>query len=560
MATISIPYGDTLTFTAVQVIQNETIRSVETTTKYVSFDLSELGNNPVVTGVSLRCLSSHQHDFFVVREPIERNRNLTVGTTPTQLNELIPYVTGGTLTLAIKYLGRIAGIHYATTNYFKATASFALIVELESEPVFDSRSSGSLSATSVDFGQNITFNIEPFRDTYRHQIIYSVGNYTGRSAMLNAGVTSCTFSPPLAWITEVPNSDTGTMKVLLDTLRPVDTNDPNTTYTSVGTREYNVQVKVPSNLYPTISNAHFEIVNPRALPQNRVFTGVSRIKITLDSVSGSAGSSIASIRYSGWGDTVTTTNPQSLTNIVLTTNVVRATGSITILVDITDSRGRSIGIGFDMGQAIQYIQPSLTVAVCRRCTPEGEDQDRGTAVRAVAAFHCDSHAIAGNTARAYMYIRQLNGEWSQRISLSSGVERIVTDADIGYELSHEMTYEVRFVVADDAMSVEQYVRLQSLQFMLYFANNGRAIGIGKQADDLTTGQEGRLDVNPDWSVYLGEHTYIGGTLLDMTAINNLITTLDTLSQSVSTMQTQIGALQTAVTDIQNQLDPPESTG
>ena len=89
----------------------------------------------------------------------------------------------------------------------------------------------------------------------------------------------------------------------------------------------------------------------------------------------------------------------------------------------------------------------------------------------------------------------------------------MTDADIGYELSHEVTYEVRFVVADDAMSVEQYYRLQSLQFALYFANNGRAIGIGKQTEDLETGQNGRLDINPNWTVTMGDDVYIGSQTL-----------------------------------------------
>ena len=529
MATVSIPYGDTLTFRAVQVLNNQSVRCVESTTEIVSFDLTALGNNPVVTGVSLRCFSSHQHDFFVIRAPIERNRNLTIGTTPTQLDELIPYVTGDTLSLTIKYIGRFAGINAATTNYFNATATFGLIVELESEPVFDSRSSGSLSATSVDFGQNITFNIEPFRDTYRHQIIYSVGNYTGQSAILNsvaeaqaAGqnpdtVKHCTFSPPLAWMTEVPNSDTGTMKVLLDTLRPVDVNDPNTTYTSVGTKEYNVQVKVPSGLYPTISNATFEVVNPSALPQNQVFTGVTRFRITLDSISPTTGASIASIKYSGWGDTVTTTNPQSLTNIVFTTNVVRATGNITLFVDIKDSRGRSIGIGFNKGEAIQYNQPSIAIAACKRCTPEGEDRDRGTAVKIQATFQCDTQAVAGNTVRAYVYIRPEQGTWSNGFELTSGTERILTETDLGYELSHETHYEVRFVLEDNVMTgnmaIELYRRLPALQFALYFANNGRAIGIGRQTEDLETGQNGRLDINPNWTVSMGTDVNIGSQTL-----------------------------------------------
>lgn len=508
-----IPFGAQMTMTGAS---SGTIATTRPTSRIVSFDLSALGSNPVIQDIYIRYSSTYtSDDYFYLTAPYKSSTRLKTNS-PTIMSVLKNYITGDTLELTFKYVGRPATIHNISAGRvydFQTHASFDLIFELESEPVTELRSDGSLSATSVDFGQNITFNIEPFRDNFRHQIIYSVGNYTGQSAILNAGVTSCTFSPPLAWITEVPNSDTGTMKVLLDTLKPDNADDPNTTYTSVGTKEYNVQVNVPSNLYPTISNAHFEIVNPSALPQNRVFTGVTRIKITLDSISPTTGASIASIRYSGWGDTVTTTNPQSLTNIVLTTNVVRETGSIVIFVDITDSRGRSIGIGYDMGQAIQYIQPSLTVAVCKRCTPEGEDLDRGTAVRVVAAFHCDSHSIAGNTARAYMYIRPLNGEWSQRISLSSEVERIVTDADIGYELSHEVTYEVRFVVEDNAMSVEQYRRLQSLQFALYFANNGRAIGIGKQADALETGQNGRLDINPNWTVTMGSDVYIGSQTL-----------------------------------------------
>ena len=521
-ATVSIPSGAPIEFNASLTLYGNTDNwqgvtgQVNGTTHIVRFDLSALGSDPVIQKVYLQVLTDYgSKDFFYLTAPVSRSSRLKMGSTVTDVRGLKDHMTEDVLKLAIKYNGRFDGVAYkANKTYYSSTeATFNLIVELESEPVLDRRSNGSLSADSIDFGQNITFNIEPFRDNYQHQVIYSVGNYTARSAMLDAGVTSCIFSPPLAWVTELPNSETGTMKVLLDTQKPDNPDDPNTTYTSVGVREYSVQVKVPSNLYPTISDAHFEIINPSTLSQRQVFTGVSRIRITLDSISGSTGASIASIRYRGWGDTVTTNNPTSLTNIVLTTNVVRAAGNITILVDITDSRGRSIGVGYNMGYAIQYTPPSFTLTDCVRCTPEGVSSDRGTAVKASAEFRCDTETISGNAAKAYIYIRPYQGTWSQGFELVNGVERILTETDLGYELSHEVAYEVRFVVQDKAMSVDLYYRLPSLQFALHFANNGRAVGIGRQAEALAAGDNGRLDVNPDWTVTLGNNVYIGSQTL-----------------------------------------------
>ena len=509
MATVIISSAGDIPFGAQLKINNNTSGVIGTTTptsQIVSFDLSALGSNPVIQDVYIRYSSTYtSDDYFFLTAPYKSSKRLKANP-PTIMSVLKNYITGDTLELTFKYVGRpttVNNISVGKVYTFTTHASFDLIFELESEPVTELRSDGSLSATSVDFGQNITFNIEPFRDNFRHQIIYSVGNYIGRSAILSSvdearaagqdvDITAkrCIFNAPDTWVTELPNSETGTMKVLLDTLRPVDANDPNTTYTSVGTREYSVQVHVPSDMHPSIATVQCRIINPASLPSGQVFTGVSRLKFTIGSVSGSTGASVASIRYKGWGDTITTTNPASLTNIELTTNVVRSTGNLNYDVAVIDSRGRLAGVVGNIGYAIQYNQPSLVIDACKRCTPAGEDLDRGTAVKIQATFQCDTQAVAGNTVRAYVYIRPEQGTWSNGFELTSGTERILTETDLGYELSHETHYEVRFVLEDNVMTGNMAIELYR-----------------------ATGQNGRLDINPNWTVSMGTDINIGSQTL-----------------------------------------------
>lgn len=552
---------------------NETVMNVTPGSCSAKFDLSELGPNPNVTAVTISAIATRDDDYFRVSAPkttgLFMSKVSIISAVP--LTGMQSYIQDrasiGDCTLTIQYHGEMedtGGAPSGASFRWTTSVAFVLHITVDGQAVTDYRSDGSLSADSVDLGQNVTFNITPFHTSYKHTLTYKVGNYTSGAQSVAPGVTSHTFAPPLQWASEIPDSDAGTMTVILDTLRPADASNPDTTYESAGTREYSMQVVVPSNLQPTMQTVSMTVDNPGTLPANKIFTGVSRIRFSIASVTPSTGAGVAKITFTGWGDTLTLNKPKpsELTNISVLSNVVRITGNLTITVTVTDSRGRTFRTVMDMGQAIQYTPPSLTVVECVRCRPDGEAYDRGTAFKTTVSFQCDTQAISGNTARAYCYIRPYNSDtWSSAFALTSGSERILTDADIGYELSHEVSYEVRFVVEDNAMTIasnlaiEMYYRLSSLQFALYFANNGRAVGIGKQADDLEEGQEGRLDVNPDWAVYLGEHTYIGGT-----AIANLITMLSTLNANVSAMQTQIGALQTAVSDIQNQLNPPESSG
>lgn len=391
----------------------------------------------------------------------------------------------------------------------------------------DTPSTATFDAAVIDAGQTVTTTLTAAKDTYTHTISYTLGTHAVTHT-LAAGVLTDTMATEYSWIDAMPDSDSGTMRVVVTTFKGDGTaiGDP---------ASYTILVNIPARdpegdgVVPSAGFISLETVNPEGTPafmQSKYVTGISRLKITLSSVGPSYGSTVQEITFVGWGDRVVKTGAEvsSLSRQVysFTTDVLKTAGRFTIRAVVKDARGRSRAAavrtaGDNIIEVISYEMPALDSVSVTRCELDAQGNptpnDRGDAITVSATFHCDqSGSLSGNTVTGTLNISPEGQEaWlAEETALANDTEAYVifppVDPQTGVRpaLATDVSYDLRITLTDNVMSVENHIILPSNKFVIHFHNSGDSVAIGDVAEAPAAGETGRFTVNKAWTVCLGE--------------------------------------------------------
>ena len=186
------------------------------------------------------------------------------------------------------------------------------------------RASGISSVTSsvsVNGTNTCTVAIDRKSNAFTHTVVFSFGSYTKS----NTGVgTSTSYAIPTSWLNAIPSATSGTAKVTV------------TTYsgsTKIGSAvSKNFTITVPSTVVPTISAVSIaETVSGINAQFGGFVQGKSRAKVSI-TAAGNLGSTIKAYK--------TTVDGKDYTGSAPTTGVLNTSGSRTVSITVTDSRGR----------------------------------------------------------------------------------------------------------------------------------------------------------------------------------------------------------------------------
>lgn len=218
-------------------------------------------------------------------------------------------------------------------NEGKKTISFSMSGWFEAYGNTFSRS-GSLALTNIPrassmtfpeitAGSSGTFTVSRVVNTYTHSLQYPIGT----DIATNIG-TSYTWSAPLNLADLFPNTTSGTIKMRLITWSGT---------TQIGYKDYDVTIKVPASIVPDFS---FSVSEGTASGFNRYVIGLSSVRASLTSITGSHGSTVVAAEMILNG--VSYTTGVSSATAQINSNVLDIYGTgITVSVKITDSRGRT---------------------------------------------------------------------------------------------------------------------------------------------------------------------------------------------------------------------------
>ncbi|VUC64701.1 phage structural protein [Streptococcus pseudoporcinus] len=166
--------------------------------------------------------------------------------------------------------------------------------------------------------------------------------------------TSTTWTIPLDFANDIPNSTSGTGTIYVDTYSGS---------TKTGTQSTTLTASVPSSMKPTFTGVSLSDFNTAA--QNLVSNTttfiqiVSNIKVTFNGGAGSYGSSITGYKAEIVGKNQTTNVNGG------TLGIMNYNGAITIRASVSDSRGRWSDTRDVSVTVLEYFAPALSFSIAR---------------------------------------------------------------------------------------------------------------------------------------------------------------------------------------------------
>lgn len=210
----------------------------------------------------------------------------------------------------------------------------------------------TLSASTVALGSAVTIGIAPAVSTWTHNLYYRVG--TGSWVRFATGVKSnYAWAVPLAIADNFPSATSGTITIGVNTY--------NGSTLIGGTQTINLNITIPASVAPSVSSVSVsEREQPIQLFGAGYVQGKSRFLVN-SSASGAYGSWITGYRFDVGSQSYTNTS-----NSYEMQETVRDSGTVTIKVTVTDSRGRTASRSITVS-VLPYSVPQITGFDCSRC-------------------------------------------------------------------------------------------------------------------------------------------------------------------------------------------------
>lgn len=212
--------------------------------------------------------------------------------------------------------------------------------------------SSSVRVGAGTIGSAITININRQNSSFKHTVRYK---WAGKSGTIASNVdTSMSWTIPLDFANDIPNSASGTGTIFVDTYSGS---------TKTGTQSTTFTASVPANIKPTFNGVTLSDLNGAAqnlIPSGNTFIQViSNIKVAFNGAKGVYGSSITGYRAEIVGrNQATSSNGGSL-------GIMNYHGTIKIIASVSDSRGRWSDTKEVSATVLEYFAPALSFSIAR---------------------------------------------------------------------------------------------------------------------------------------------------------------------------------------------------
>lgn len=212
--------------------------------------------------------------------------------------------------------------------------------------------SSSVSVSAGVIGSSVTISINRQSSSFKHTVRYA---WAGKSGTIATNVdTSTTWTIPLDFANDIPNSASGTGTVYVDTYSGS---------TKTGTQSTTLTASVSANVKPTFTGISLSDLNGAAqnlIPSGNTFIQViSNIKVAFNGAVGSYGSSITGYYAEIVGkNQSTSSNGGSL-------GIMNYHGTIKIRASVSDSRGRWSDTKEVSVTVLEYFAPALSFSIAR---------------------------------------------------------------------------------------------------------------------------------------------------------------------------------------------------
>lgn len=324
----------------------------------------------------------------------------------------------------------------------------------------------TLSASTVAIGSNLTITLNRDKSTYLHKLTYSWGSQLVNIEIASGVGTSYTWTVPNDFMNYIPNGTSGTCYLTV------------TTYDSggtIGTNTVSFTGTVPASIVPKINSVTLSDTGPTAgLGWGVWVQGKSRLNVTVNA-SGIYGSRITVCNISGLGNTINSTNGEL--------GVLAASGSVTINITVTDSRGRTVTTSRTISVEA-YSEPVIETATIERANNAGTPIDNGTYAK-IALKASGSSVAEKNAVEAKIYhMRSDLTEWTlaRTIPVTYSIDQTVMIANM--IASRSYAYKIELTDAFGTTTAEMTLRAEGA--VIGWLAGGLGVSFGKAAEEQYT--------------------------------------------------------------------------
>lgn len=289
----------------------------------------------------------------------------------------------------------------------------------------------SLTASNGTLGTAQTLTITEQDSSFVHKITYSCGSASGYAAGSSSATTtsnSISWTPPLSLASQNTTGTSVSVKLTLYT------------YTSGGTQigstSKTITCSIPSSVKPSVSFTVSDAAGYSGTYGGYV-QGLSKIKVTI-TASGSYSSTIKSYK--------TTADGSTYTSSTFTTDVIKGTGTLTVSVTVTDSRGRTNSASKTI-TSLAYTKPALSSLKAIRCLSDGTAYSSGGYLK--LTFNSTVSSLNSKNTAAYVlkykkesetsYTSVTLSSYANKYSVSSGSAVFAADTGSSYDISLTVT-------------------------------------------------------------------------------------------------------------------------
>lgn len=323
------------------------------------------------------------------------------------------------------------------------------------------------SSVSVNGTNAVTVNITRAASSFTHTVVFSFGSYSKTTTGVG---TSTSYAIPTSWLNAIPNATSGTAKVTVTTY------SGSTKIGSAVSKDFTLTV--PSTVVPTISAVSLsEATSGLAAQFGGYVQGKSKIAVKI-TAAGALSSTIKTYK--------TTIQGANFTAASFTSGVLAKSGTSTVTVTVTDSRGRTASTTRSI-TVIAYAAPKITSFQGFRCLQDGTENYDGTYLNAAVNFTIASVGSKNTASYTLEYKLQSDTTWT---ALTSGAVYALNQNIISASgfMSTESSYDIRLSVKDYFTTIRSTLEIPTAFTLLDFNASGKGVAFGK-VSEMTEGVE-----------------------------------------------------------------------
>lgn len=391
--------------------------------------------------------------YYFSSVKINPNRTTSGSQTLFSTTVTIPHDSDGSKTVSI-----YASVTTATSS---GTVTASRSVKLTTIP---RATTPSLSASSVALGSAVTISTPRASSAFTHSLHYRIGSGSWVAIETNVE-TSYSWTVPKSIANSFPSATSGSLTIRCITYDDDDQVGDAKTVTLTVTIPNTAEFK-PSVGTVSISEAVQAVTTAFG---SRYVQGLSQLNVDIEA-SGAYGSTIRS--YSTSVDGVT------YNSNAFTSNVINASGTLSVTVTVSDSRGRTASKTVNIS-VVEYKPPAITGMSYQQCDADGTANPTGTSTKISITGQVSSVSSQNSRTLTLKWKKSTDSAYQTRTLTTSDWE--FTVSTIVNSTTPDETYEFVAVLEDKINTVENAVTTGIIA--MSFLAGGKGVRLFGEAED-----------------------------------------------------------------------------